>query len=163
MKDARKAVKHVRKNFRLRQQEIREARRTIILEKICKAEELQIKRLQTKGKQTADTIYWGLWQTEQQVDDGLATITGKNERTKALKAELSFRKNVLKQKPSDPSLKNMYAFTKLVDGRYTNLEVWQLAHNVKQLIQHAHHIDVNQAHRDDDGDTPIIVGRRVID
>ena len=32
-------------------------------------EELTLKRLRKKEQQTADIVYWGLWQTEQQVDD----------------------------------------------------------------------------------------------
>ena len=76
-----------------------------------KQEEVTFKRLRKKEQQTADIVYWGLWQTEQQVDDALASM-GVVEQTKALKAQLNFRQHVLTQKPADPALNMRLQFLK---------------------------------------------------
>ena len=59
---ARKSVTKVRKAFKVRQLEIREARRVAVAEKLQKAEENRAKQLRKKEQQTSDIIHWGLWQ-----------------------------------------------------------------------------------------------------
>ena len=76
-------------------------------ESMRKPEELTLKRLRKKEQQTADIVYWGLWQTEQQVDDALASM-GVVEQMKALKAQLNFRQQVLKQKPDDTCMPQVF-------------------------------------------------------
>lgn len=49
-------------------------------------------------QETDDVLFWGLWQTIDQVDVMLNTITN-DEKIKALKAQVRFRKNILKQTP----------------------------------------------------------------
>ena len=132
--EARKSVSIVRHNFRLPQTAIQDAHRAAVVQKLRKAEELQIKRLRRKEKQTSYIIYWGLWQTDVQVDSALATIPTAGEKIKSLKAQFKFRQNVLNQKPTVPEMKDVFSFTKLnAAGRRIALKCTQLAVNVKKL------------------------------
>lgn len=81
------------------------------MKKLAHGEELNRKRLQRKEKQTLAIMYWGLWQSVNQVDEYLATLQKKSEEKKALTAQLNFRKNVLKQKAAEQT-DNLYAFSK---------------------------------------------------
>jgi hypothetical protein len=74
-------------------------------EKLEKAEKARKRQAQETIQQTDDVLYWGLWQIVEQVDAMLSTMT-KEEKSKALKAQLRFRKNVLKQIPSNNTLYN---------------------------------------------------------
>ena len=158
--EARKSVSIVRHNFRLWQTAIQDARRAAVVEKLRKAEELQIKRLRRKEKQTSDIIYWGLWQTDAQVDSALATIPTAGEKIKSLKAQLKFRQNVLNQKPTVPEMKGVFSFAKLnAAGRRIALKYTQLAVNVKKLIQHAH--SINPQPQADEDQIPLLVGKQI--
>ena len=164
LSEASKAVRKTRKCFKERQQSIQKARRAAVAEIMRKQEELTLKRLRKKEQQTADIVYWGLWQTEQQVDDALASM-GAVEQTKALKAQLNFRQHVLKQKPADPALKCVYSFSKSDGQRRVQLSREMLAANIKLLIKHSFELDgaAQTAHVVDGSDTatPILVGKRV--
>lgn len=53
---------------------------------------------------TNDILYFGLWQSKEDVTLHLNEIPTVTEKKKALKSQLNFRKNVLLQKASDKSL-----------------------------------------------------------
>jgi len=52
----------------------------------------------------------GLWQTSEQVVAGLSQLKSKTAKSEALKAQLKFRKTVLRQKHSE---KTIYIFSRL--------------------------------------------------
>ena len=155
--EARKGVKPARAAFKKRQQEIQEERIKSIKEKMKKAEEIKKKALQLKEKRTTDIIYWGLWQTEEQVDNVLESITTNHEKVLALKAQLDFRKFMLQQKPEEDSLKDVYNFTKRKGKGRVNLTYKELAANLKKLVQHAFRVVHNEFENKDQ----ILVGKRV--
>ncbi len=158
---ARKSVKSARREFKARQLAIQEARRLAVAEKLQQAEALRLRRLQKREKQTSDIIFWGLWQSEEQVTNSLLTITSIGDKVKALKAQLHFRQNILQQKPSDPALKDVYAMSKVGEtGRRISLRYQELAENVCRLIRHSYSLDAVMP-RDEAPDVPLLVGKRV--
>ena len=158
-KQARCSVKHVWKQFKSRQQEIQAARRAAVLRKLSQAEEAHQRQLEKKEKLTLDIMYWGLWQSQDQVDNYLADLDNKTTRVKALKAQLNFRQNVLQQRPANKE-DNLYAFSL----KKVQLTAEQLADNLKKLIEESH---VLQRHQPGTGDLdtganePLLVGKRV--
>ena len=62
--------------------------------KIRLAEEKERKRLQRLEDYTYKIIYYGLWQSETDVDTLLRNIDGIKEKKDAVKAQLNFRCNM---------------------------------------------------------------------
>lgn len=83
--------------------------------------------------QTNDILYWGLWQTIDQVENILKPMKEK-DKVEALNAQLRFRKNILQQRTSNSEVFN---FTKSESGgkRRRNLTSKELTDNVKKLVQ----------------------------
>lgn len=83
--------------------------------------------------QTNDILYWGLWQTIEQVENILKPMKEK-DKVEALNAQLRFRKNILQQRTSNSEVFN---FTKSESGgkRRRNLTSKELTDNVKKLVQ----------------------------
>ena len=126
-----------------------------MLEKLRVAEELEQQRLAKLQRYTDKIIEWGLWQTEDQVDHFLSVCKTKKEKMEGLKAQFSFRKEVLKQKPNDDNLKTVYALSKCVDGKRTPLTIGELTRNLKSWVQHAFSIPAT----DDEGQ--LFVGKNI--
>ena len=76
---------------------IQEACHLAVAEKLQQAGVARPQCIQKHEKQTSDIIFWGLWQREEQVADSLSTIDTIRDKVRALKAQLHFRQNVLKQ------------------------------------------------------------------
>jgi hypothetical protein len=90
---ASKDVKTVRKKFKCRLTEITENRREAVqleIAKKCSSEKKQ-------EAYTKDILTHGLWQSEVEVDNMLLSYTKIKDKIEALKAQISFRKNVLLQ------------------------------------------------------------------
>ena len=66
--DARRQVKFTCEKFKTRQKEIHQRRLEMIQEKAKKYEELERKKLKQKENMTNEIIYFGLWQSETEVD-----------------------------------------------------------------------------------------------
>lgn len=83
--------------------------------------------------QTNDILYWGLWQTIEQVENILKPMKEK-DKVEALNAQFRFRKNILQQRTSNSEVFN---FTKSESGgkRRRNLTSKELTDNVKKLVQ----------------------------
>ena len=97
---------------------------------------MEQRRAQKLEDFTSDMIHWGLWQTEQAVDDAISGIKTKKEKTSALKAQLNFRQFVLQQKP--PQDLKLYAFSKPDgDGGRVTFGPSELTENLKMLIKHS--------------------------
>lgn len=58
-------------------------------------------------------MFYGLWQSEQQVDEGVSRLKDDKEIVKAMQAQLQFRKYALKQIPRE---KNLFIFSTKSDG-----------------------------------------------
>jgi hypothetical protein len=84
---ARKDVQNLRKQFKLRHEVIREKRREKIQEDRLLKEAAEAKKVRKQENITNDVILYGLWQSQEQVDTMLATISSKVEKVKALKAQ----------------------------------------------------------------------------
>jgi hypothetical protein len=90
---ASKDVKTVRKKFKSRLTEITENRREAVqleIAKKCSSEKKQ-------EAYTKDILTHGFWQSEVEVDNMLLSYTKIKDKIEALKAQISFRKNVLLQ------------------------------------------------------------------
>ena len=75
LKAARLDERRVRASFKKRRDEIATARRAKVQAALKKEEELKAKKLQQLEQYTNDIIDFGLWQSEQAVDDELASST----------------------------------------------------------------------------------------
>ena len=131
LEEAYKNVESTRRKYKERKEEISRRKQEILQEKLRKAEAARQKQEEEALKQTNDVIFWGLWQTEEQVNVMLSTMNNK-EKIEALKAQLRFRKKILGQKASESSLFN---FTKVEGRGRKNLDSKELSENVKTLIR----------------------------
>jgi len=130
---SRQEVKNEKKKFKIRECGIREKRLENLrlqFEKKAKQEENRIKKLE---KETTEIQYYGLWQSEEQVDSELGMIGNEKEKEEALKAQIRFRKNVFSQKADSV----LFSFSKMIDGKRSNLSVEDLTVNVKKLVKSA--------------------------
>lgn len=150
---ARKEVSSIRKKFKHRQAIIVERRREKLEEARRVKEAHELRKVLRQENITTEIIYFGLWQSADQVDSALHTIKSKTEKLKALKAQLRFRKEVFKQHQDDTSI---YNFSKKVNGRTVMLTVEEMTANVKTLVAHALHIPSTSS-----PEMQVIVGRRV--
>lgn len=60
---------------------------------------------------TNKVIFHGLWQSEAEVDTRLRNIDGVAVKKDGLKAQLNFRKHVLKQNPPKDGSENAFSFS----------------------------------------------------
>ena len=92
-------------------------------------ERLERIRLEKAENLTNDICYYGLWQSYEQMEEGIAACGGKDkDMIKAFKAQLKFRKSVLKQLYQD---KNVFAVTKkMPNGKYKDQSVKELKDNL---------------------------------
>ena len=124
------------------------------MQRLAHAEELARKRLQKKEQQTLDVMFWGLWQSEMQVDEHLSTFTTKTDKTKSLKAQLNFRHNVLHQQPQNKK-DNLFAFSK----NKIPLTTEELATNLKKLICES--MGNQGSEPGSSSSDPLLVGKRI--
>ncbi|WAR13289.1 LOW QUALITY PROTEIN: hypothetical protein MAR_027469, partial [Mya arenaria] len=97
-------------------------------------------------------LFYGLWQTEAQVNTELQELKSKKDKEEALKTQLIFWKNVFKQKCAN---QNVYAFSKVVQGHRTPLTVKELKSNVLLLVKGAFDIPTP------DDDSHLLVGKQI--
>ena len=137
LKSARQGVVSIREKFKSRQQNIREARQAKLREEKLAQEMKLAKSLRDRELETNDVIYWGLWQTVEQIDDSLKNIKSDSEKIEGLKAQLRFRKNVLKQEYSDKSVYN-FSVKSDTSSKRENLKWEELRNNLKKLVQNSY-------------------------
>ncbi|KAL4239504.1 hypothetical protein ACF0H5_000318 [Mactra antiquata] len=133
IEESRKNVKKEKLKFKQREQVIKAKQIEKQNEEFRKKEEMERRRIEKLEKETGDMTYYGLWQSEQQVNQKLNEIKSKKEQEEALRVQLRFRKNVFKQKCDD----KVYAFSRVVDGKRVQLSVEELKANVLTLITKA--------------------------
>lgn len=94
------------------------------------------KKVQAKIKLTNDVLYYGLLQSENQVNDLLRSgEISHGAKIEALKAQLHFRKDVLGQKASDSKLYNVTV--QVGPKKRRNLSAKELGVNIIKLIEEA--------------------------
>ena len=84
----------------------------------------------------------------------LTSLQTKSDKLAALKAQLRFRKDILKQDTGDS---NAFSFSKVVSGKRVQLTVEELSDSVKALVHHAYTV----VDRTQSPENQIIVGKRV--
>ena len=130
LKEAKTEGPRIRQRFQERMKDI-EAKRLIALNEkkndLLKKKERLYKQ---KEKMTNDILFFGLWQSSEEMEQQLAEIDRKTERLKAVKAQLTFRKKVLLQVTQDKSL---FAFS--AGNKAKNLS--ELKDNLTILINEA--------------------------
>lgn len=135
IEQCRSEVSVERKRFKQRESVILAKRIEKQEEDFRKKQELERKRIERLEKETTDMLYYGLWQTKEQMESELSKISSKTEKEEALKVQLRFRKDVFKQVCDKD---NVYAFSKLINGKRVNLSVEELKLNVLCLIEHSY-------------------------
>ena len=97
MEIARKSAAKHKQRFKERLAAIR-AHRTEIQQKHEQEKQAAERRLLLeKERITSDMIHYGLWQSEEDVDEGLKLAKSETQKRQSLKAQLRFRKTVLQQ------------------------------------------------------------------
>lgn len=151
----RKEGKDVREKFKERLKLIEAKRLEIQQERRRKLEESERKRIQNMEEMTNAVCYYGLWQSQEQVNEGLAKLKTDKEQREALQSQLKFRKKVLNQKHSDSKIFN---FSEKVGGKYQKLTIEQLKSNVFKLIQDCLMVPTEEKHQ---SNVPLLVGKKV--
>lgn len=116
MEEARKNAAHYRKAYQRRLLAIGEEHKRQQEEKVQKRQAAEQKLLAAKEKLTAEIISYGLWQSVEQVDSGLHSITSETQKRAALKVQLRFRKVVLQQEAED----GLYRYSSKEKGQYNS-------------------------------------------
>ena len=125
---ARKIAPEFRRLFKERKQNILEARISALHEKQHALEAARIKQLRLKENLTKDIIQYGLWQSKEDIAEGVAKERSKTAKLRALKVQFNFRKRVLDQRSY--CHKELFLFSK-GGQQYT---VKELMDNLAKLI-----------------------------
>lgn len=131
---ATKIVKDLQFKFRARAHEIEQKRKIAIQEKIIQKENALREKVRKQEQTTNEIVIHGLWQTELEIDNMLASYETEKEKTEAVKVQLKFRKEVLLQTLEN---KQIFNFTKAVEGKKSrkSLDSNQLSTNLKTLVR----------------------------
>lgn len=108
VKMAMRNVRTIRGNFKLRKDEIRRKHRTTTGKDQTRKGE---REKASAAFRRLYIIHYGLWQSETDVDTLLRNIDGIKEKKDAVKAQLNFRKYVLKQNPPKDGNENVFSFS----------------------------------------------------
>ncbi|KAK3107360.1 hypothetical protein FSP39_012735 [Pinctada imbricata] len=157
IEESRKGGREVRKKFKERLHIIEEKRIEAQQRKQQELQRLEKERLRKAEMMTNDICYYGLWQTAEQVDEGIARMDTQKDVISALHAQLKFRKNVLKQKHTNNKIFNLSR--KTAEGKYEKLSVDELKSNILELITSAARVPTSEVQH---SDMPLLVGK-VID
>ena len=84
-------MKRLEKEFSERQKKMKEEKAEQLRKKFQKDEEARQKKLDSRIQQANDICYWGLMQSEKQLDQAMVGLT-KSKQLEFLKAQLKFRK-----------------------------------------------------------------------
>ncbi|XP_033731138.1 uncharacterized protein LOC117320739 [Pecten maximus] len=130
LEDAYKNVARTREFYKARRDEIVQKKEAVLQETLKKNQDARRRKEAENLLQTNDILFWGLWQTVKQVDVMLETMKDK-EKLDALKSQMRFRKNILRQTSNNPKI---YNFSKSVNKKRKDLSWNEMAENVKTLI-----------------------------
>ncbi|KAK3106600.1 hypothetical protein FSP39_023288 [Pinctada imbricata] len=135
LNESLKEGRELRKTFKDRIQTIAAMRLREQKRKKQELERLERERMKRAEELTNDICFYGLWQTEGQMDEGVSHLQGEKEICSALQAQLKFRKTVLKQSHEDKKVFNFSV--KSESGKYVKLTSSELKENLKKLIKKA--------------------------
>ncbi|KAH3832615.1 hypothetical protein DPMN_105907 [Dreissena polymorpha] len=127
-------VRCEREKFRAREKEIRTKREIKQHEEMEKKEVIEMKRIEKLEIETNQMMFYGLWQTVNQVNNEIAQLHSQKDQEEGLKTQLRFRKSVFKQTSLN---KNVYNFSKVENGKRVQLSVEELKLNVISLVKSA--------------------------
>jgi len=118
LQSARKMAPEFKRLFKQRKQAILEERIRALHEKQHALEVACLKQLRIKENLTNDIIQYGLWQSKEDIAEGVAKERSKSAKLKGLKVQFNFRKRVLDQRSY--CHKELFLFSK--DGQlYTSI------------------------------------------
>ena len=125
---ARKIAPEFRKLYKERKQNILEQRIEALHAKQHALEAARLKQLKIKENLTKDIIQYGLWQSKEDIAEGVAKERSKTAKLRALKVQFNFRKRVLDQRSYRH--KELFLFSK--NGQQYSVE--KLMDNLAKLI-----------------------------
>ena len=125
--NARKCGIEFRKQYEVRKRRMLEERNEILRAKQAALARLQEKKVMEKEHLTQSMMVYGLWQTKEQITQGIAKCKSNTSKLKALKAQLDFRKKVLEQEYND-----RYVFCLSKNKR--KLSVNEVCSNLEKLL-----------------------------
>ena len=114
MNDARKSTSRTRHLFNERRSQIEERKRQHVAAKIKEREAAEKKKTENKELISSKMIEYGLWQSEHEVDEQVASYQLIKDKLEGLKAQLRFRQKVLQQTSDHPGV---YNITKVVNRK----------------------------------------------
>jgi hypothetical protein len=122
----KKQSRQIKEEFHQRQLEINNIRRAEAIKEMRKAEE-QRKKKQKMREELTDTIQsLGFWTSEEEVDASLERMKKVSEKVKALKGQLKYRQEVIRQEAP----RELFAYS-----HHRHIYNWrELAANLKKLI-----------------------------
>ncbi|XP_041452431.1 uncharacterized protein LOC121405570 [Lytechinus variegatus] len=148
---ARKRARTLRSLFKERSEAIKQEKMKALEERERERERKEEKRRLDLEHFTQEINYYGLWQSEREVDEMLNTLSTPKQKMDALKAQLRFRQHVLRQIPPRPEV---FLFSS--KGVAHSWDV--LSTNVKTLVHQAFTLPSASA---PEGGLPLLVGKRV--
>ena len=104
LRKARSCMSDLKHRYQVRKKQLLEDRVKSLQAKQAALLHLQEKKLREKENLMQAVMVYGLWQTEQQVKDGLTKLKTKSSKLEALKFQLDFRRKVLEQSHVDKSI-----------------------------------------------------------
>ena len=125
--NARKCGLEFKRQYKVRKRKMLEERNEILRAKQAALAHLQEKKVMEKEQLTQAMMVYGLWQTKEQIAQGIAKCKSNTSKLKALKAQLNFRKKVLEQEYND-----QYVFCLSKNKR--KLSVDEVCSNLEKLL-----------------------------
>ena len=127
MAKARKCGLEFKKQYEVHKRKMLEKRNEILRAKQAALAHLQEKKVMEKENLTQAMMIYGLWQTKEQIVQGVSKCKSNTLKLKALKAQLDFRKKVLEQEYDD-----RYVFC--LSKNKKKLSVGEVCHNLEKLL-----------------------------
>ena len=97
LKNARSKSSELKKLYHLRTEAVMKKREEILRQKQLTLEKKKRDIAVMKEKLTMEIMVYGLWQTQQDIEEGLSKLRSKTAKLQALKVQINFRKKVLEQ------------------------------------------------------------------
>ena len=145
----------LQKQYQARRNEIRVKRVENQKKKREEEAKRQARQMHEREVIFKDILYYGLYQTKRELEDRLAMIKGVGEKADALKAQLRFREQILKQN-ADAKL---FRFSEKVDEKRRNLSWSELRDNCTLLIEEACKLPQSA---NDASKASFLIGKRII-
>ena len=130
-----KEGKDSRRKFKERLKTISEKRLIAQRKKQQEMERLEIARMKKAEDLTNDICDYGLWQSHDQIEEGMSRLINEKEIVECLHAQLKFRRTVLKQTYKDKKVFNLSS--KQQSGKYKKISISELKDNLLALVKSA--------------------------